>query len=196
MCCIVTIDHYVGEAKRMARDVNQIGEKTKAKVVLGEFGAPIPDLNGEMTEDQQAAWIDEALTDLQKSPHLYGLSYWVNKGGSTAIWNDNNTPKKAVNILTKYFQPMQLYGYISDEMGFNVSEVIVDANKKHYKSENGEYLVPVYGYQTVTFIKNGYDTQTINVTTPPNGRKNIILKKQNPGVFYSFWVNIRRSIFP
>ncbi len=191
----VTIDHYVGEAKRVARDVNQIGEKTKAKVVLGEFGAPIPDLNGEMTEDQQAAWIDEALADLQKSPYLYGISYWVNKGGSTAIWNDNNTPKKAVNTLTKYFQPMQLYGSLTDELGFKVSDVLIDANGKHYRSENGEYLIPLYGYQTVKFIKEGYFMETVEVSAAPNGRHNIKMKPQSPSVFYSFWVSMRRAIF-
>jgi hypothetical protein len=191
----VTIDHYVGEAKRVARDVNQLAEKTKAKIVLGEFGAPIPDLNGEMTEDQQAEWIDEAMADLQKSPHLYGLSYWVNKGGSTAIWNDNNTPRKAVNIVTKYFQPMQLYGSLNDELGFKVSDVIIEANGKHYRTENGEYLIPLYGYQTVKFIKDGYFMETIEVNAAPKGRKNIILKPQQPGGFYSFWVSIRKVLF-
>lgn len=191
----VTIDHYVVEAKRVARDVNQLAEKTKAKIVLGEFGAPIPDLNGEMTEDQQAEWIDEAMADLQKSPHLYGLSYWVNKGGSTAIWNDNNTPRKAVNIVTKYFQPMQLYGSLNDELGFKVSDVIIEANGKHYRTENGEYLIPLYGYQTVKFIKDGYFMETIEVNAAPKRRKNIILKPQQPGGFYSFWVSIRKVLF-
>lgn len=191
----VTIDHYVGEAKRVARDVNQLAEKTKARVVLGEFGAPIPDLNGEMTEEQQAEWIDEALADLQKSQHLYGLSYWVNKGGSTAIWNDNNTPKKAVNTLTKYFQPMQLYGSLTNELGFKISDVMIEANGKHYRSENGEYLIPLYGYQTVKFIKDGFFMETVEVTSPPSGRNNIKMKPQHPSEFYMFWVSLRKVIF-
>lgn len=191
----VTIDHYVGEAKRVARDVNQLAEKTKAKIVLGEFGAPIPDLNGEMTEEQQAEWIDEAMNELLKSKNLYGISYWVNKGGSTAIWNDDNTPKKAVSILTKYFLPMQLYGSIQDELGFKVNGVLIEANNKQYNAEPGEYLVPLYGFQTVTFIKEGYDKKTVTITKAPKGRENITLKKQNPGPFYSFWTNLRQTIF-
>lgn len=191
----VTIDHYVGEAKRVARDVNQLAEKTKAKIVLGEFGAPIPDLNGEMTEEQQAEWIDEAMNELLKSKNLYGISYWVNKGGSTAIWNDDNTPKKAVSILTKYFLPMQLYGSIQDELGFKVNGVLIEANNKQYNAEPGEYLVPLYGFQTVTFIKEGYDKKTVTITKAPKGRENITLKKQNPGPFYSFWTNLRKTFF-
>lgn len=191
----VTIDHYVGEAKRVARDVDQLAEKTRAKIVLGEFGAPIPDLNGEMTEDQQAEWIDEALGELQKSENLYGISYWVNKGGSTAIWNDNNTPKKAVSVLTKYFLPMQLYGSITDELGYRVEGVVVDANGKQYKANNGEYLVPIYGYQIVKFIKEGYEEKQVQVSQAPDKRVDITLKNQNPESFYSFWVSIRRAIF-
>ncbi len=191
----VTIDHYVGEAKRVARDVNQLAEKTKAKIVLGEFGAPIPDLNGEMTETQQAEWIDEAMGELLKSKDLYGISYWVNKGGSTAIWNDDNTPKKAVSILTKYFLPMQLYGSIQDELGFKVNGVLIEANNKQYNAEPGEYLVPLYGFQTVTFKKAGYDDKKITISKSPKGRENITLKKQNPGPFYSFWSDLRNTFF-
>lgn len=192
----VTIDHYVGDAKKLAVDVNQLAEKTQAKIVLGEFGAPIPDLNGEMTEDEQAAWIDEALSELRKNSKLYGLSYWVNKGGSTAIWNDNNTPKKAVAVLTKYFLPMQIYGSIIDELGFKVKGVIVEANNKHYQEIDGQYLIPVYGFQKIKFVKEGYEEKIINITEAPNGRVNITMKKQNPNGFYSFWVSLRRKFFP
>lgn len=192
----VTIDHYVSDAKKLAVDVDQLAKKTKAKIVLGEFGAPIPDLNGDMSENEQAVWIDEALGELRKSPNLFGMSYWVNKGGSTSIWNDNNTPKKAVTVLTKYFLPMQIYGSITDELGFKVKGVIIEANQKKYQEVNGEYLVPLFGFQTVKFIKEGFVTSEFIVNVAPSGRKNIILKKQNPDVFYSFWVNLRKSIFP
>jgi hypothetical protein len=192
----VTIDHYVKDAHQLARDVDQLSKKTKAKIVLGEFGAPIPDLNGDMTEEEQAEWVDEALKELMKNGNLYGLSYWVNRGGSTALWDDRNEPKTVVSVITKYFQPMQLYGSIKDELGSEIDGVTIAVNGKRYKANKGEYLVPLYGFQKVTFSKDGYESKTVDINESPKGRSNIILKKQNPGAFYSFWVSIRRSIFP
>ncbi len=193
----VTIDHYVSDAKQVARDVDELAKKTKAKIVLGEFGAPIPDLNGEMTEEEQAAWIDEALGELMKNGNLYGISYWVNRGGSTAIWNDQNQPKKAVATLTKYFMPMQLYGSLTDELGYKIDNVVIEANGKQYKALDGEFLIPIYGFQKVQFKKDGFDNFDIDIKqSTTSQRNNVIMKKQNPGAFYLFWSNIRRNVFP
>lgn len=101
---IVTVDHYVFDPEQLALDARQLAQNSGAKIVYGEFGAPIPDITGDMTEEAQAMWLDRALNSMTNTPEIVGLSYWVNKGGSTEIWNDNNSEKEAVKILTKYFK--------------------------------------------------------------------------------------------
>ncbi len=100
---IVVIDHYVLSSEKLIKDIRFIAKKSRGKVVLGEFGAPIPGVHGNMSEEEQAEWIDQALTLLSKEPDLIGINYWVNIGGSTAIWKDSTHPKKSVEKITRFF---------------------------------------------------------------------------------------------
>ena len=100
---IVTIDHYVGTGDQLAKDIKEYAKNSGGRVVLGEFGAPIPDINGPMSDAQQKAWLEDTLEKLSGLEELEGINYWVNVGGSTAIWNDNGTPKPAVETLTKFY---------------------------------------------------------------------------------------------
>jgi hypothetical protein len=54
---IVTIDHYVSTPDKLILYADEMASRSKGKIVLGEWGAPIPDINGEMNEDEQAAWL-------------------------------------------------------------------------------------------------------------------------------------------
>jgi hypothetical protein len=101
---IVVVDHYVATPEQLANDIRDYAYRSGGKVVLGEFGAPIPDIHGNMTEDQQALWIDNALRDISGIKELIGVNYWTNKGGSTQIWNDDDTPRTAVSVIKKYYK--------------------------------------------------------------------------------------------
>lgn len=104
---VVAIDHYVKDPLQLASDVETIAKKSGGRVFLGEFGAPIPDIHGQMTADEQAEWVNTALEDLESSKSLIGVNYWVGVGGSTAIWNDDSSAKPAVEILTKYYRKIK-----------------------------------------------------------------------------------------
>lgn len=114
---IVTIDHYVKTPEQLVKDIEAIAEKSGGKVVLGEFGAPIPDIHGSLSEAGQKQWIARALELLETSPSVEGMNYWLSVGGSTEIWNKQGKPRPAVAILTDYFQPKTLYGFVRDELG-------------------------------------------------------------------------------
>lgn len=101
---VVVVDHYVRDPDKLASDISELSDRTGGKVVLGEFGAPIPDINGQMTDAEQAAWLGQALEKLSTVAQLQGLNYWVNIGGSTAIWNADGSPKPAVKVLRKYYK--------------------------------------------------------------------------------------------
>lgn len=101
---IVVIDHYVPTSEQLAEDVVNIAQETGGKVVLGEFGAPIPDLQGTMTNEQQKDWIENSLQLLSADKELIGVNYWVNEGGSTGLWNSDGSPKPAVAVITNFYQ--------------------------------------------------------------------------------------------
>jgi hypothetical protein len=100
---VIVIDHYVATPDQLAYDIRQLADRTGAKIVLGEFGAPIPDLTGPMTEDEQKQWIASAFSQLSEIPQLIGVNYWVNVDGSTALWEADSKPHSAVQVVTSYY---------------------------------------------------------------------------------------------
>lgn len=101
---VVTVDHYVKEPEKLNNDLTELARLSGGKVVLGEFGAPIPDIHGDMTEEEQAVWIDKALLLLHTNTNVIGINYWTNVGGSTEVWGYDGTPAKSVDVITKYFK--------------------------------------------------------------------------------------------
>lgn len=100
---VVTIDHYVSSPDKLVSTIQTLASASGGKIFLGEFGVPIPDIHGNMTDKEQAAWIEEALTKLAKEPEVIGVNYWVGFGGSTKLWNDDGSPRTAVGVLTSFF---------------------------------------------------------------------------------------------
>ena len=100
---IVVIDHYVRTIERLNDDITSLAEKSGGKIVLGEWGAPIPDIHGKMTEAQQATWLSDAFELLEKNPHLVGINYWTNMGSSTELWNEDGSKRKAIDVVTSYY---------------------------------------------------------------------------------------------
>lgn len=100
---VIVIDHYVATPEQLGHDIKQLADRTGAKIVLGEFGAPIPDLTGPMTEEQQKNWIADAFTQLSSIPQLIGVNYWVNVDGSTALWDTDGAPRPAVQVITSFY---------------------------------------------------------------------------------------------
>lgn len=100
---ISVIDHYVASPEKLSQDAKLLARSNGSMVVIGEFGAPVEDINGSMTEDEQANWIIKALEGLSNTPEVIGINYWVGVGGSTQIWDEKGNPTKAVDIIKKYY---------------------------------------------------------------------------------------------
>lgn len=101
---VITVDHYVANPEDLAEDAKELARETESLIIYGEFGTPIPDINGDMTDKEQVEWLEKALNIVSNTPEVVGMSYWVNKGGSTELWEVDNTPKPAVDVVTKYFK--------------------------------------------------------------------------------------------
>lgn len=100
---IVTIDHYVKNPNELSTDINYLANISGGQIVLGEYGAPIPNINGSLTQAEQADWINQALTALLNQPGIVGLNYWTSVGGSTALWDERGNPTQAVIIIQKFY---------------------------------------------------------------------------------------------
>ena len=101
---IVVVDHYVGSPEQLIIDIKMLSRKSGGKIVLGEFGAPIPDIHGKMNEEGQSGWIEEVLQNLFNLEDVIGLNYWTNVGSSTQLWDAKGNPRPAVEIIKRYYK--------------------------------------------------------------------------------------------
>lgn len=104
---IVTVDHYVKTPEQFKKDINFIKAQSGGNVVIGEFGAPIPDITGDMTEKEQNSWILSVLNNLALDQGVVGVNYWVGEGGSTQLWN-NGTARMAVTSISKFYKSKKM----------------------------------------------------------------------------------------
>lgn len=161
---VVVIDHYVRTPEQLNSDINEIAEKSQGKVFLGEMGAPIPDIHGSMSAQQQADWMEKALSLLANNNNVIGLNYWTNRGGSTALWTDSAQPKPAVALLEKYFKPRTVTAtLLSNEkplVGVNVST----PRATFFSNEDGQVVIPYLEETMPLFIyQPSFATQTITI---------------------------------
>lgn len=105
---VVAIDHYVLSHDKLKNDLNEIAESSGGKIYLGEWGAPIPDIHGNLTDAEQAAWIKAALEVFKANKNVIGLNYWVNVDGSTEIWNSRGEASSSVPVITEYYSRLEI----------------------------------------------------------------------------------------
>jgi hypothetical protein len=182
---LVVIDHYVSTPEQLASDIKNIADTSGGQVVLGEFGVPIPDLNGNMTETQQAGWIERALNLLSQTAQISGLNYWVSVGGSTQLWSDSGLPRKAVEVITHYFKPDQFTGFINNSLGQPIPGARIFYHQRYYSSDvDGAYHLPSLSPpQQITISATGYKDQGVLLASSQE-IPNIILAKDKPNLVY------------
>lgn len=168
---IVTIDHYIEDPIELIEDASRFADETGGRVVLGEFGAPIDDIHGSMSEAQQAKWITTLLTAAAKDARIIGVNYWVNMGGSTQIWRNPETPREGVTAITRIYTPRIISGLIADDAGIKLRNTRITGAHRQIIAEESEYSFAVLDDTELTFQKEGYTT--VRVQIPPDGTHTI-----------------------
>ncbi len=192
---VVTIDHYVSTPDKLISFVDDLANKSKGKIVLGEWGAPIPDINGDMTEEEQATWILEALGKLSTDKNVAGLNYWTNKGGSTSLWMPKGDPKKAVSAITYYYNPREISGIITNEVGYAVYGAIVKVGENTAVTDYaGRFRIEVLPNNNSMSIQGvGYIQKNINITDISNYSVTLVKQYEN-GIFrFGKWLHKKFS---
>lgn len=183
----VVIDHYVSDPEELDADVTEMAERSGGQIILGEFGAPIPDINGDMTQQQQADWIDQSLTLLQKNPHLYGLSYWTNVGGSTALWTEGGQAKPAVAVIKKHFEPETITGKVVDTLGKPIGNAMLKTvNIERQSAKDGTYALPyIESKEMVSVTATNYVARSLRIDQL-QGDSVIVMAPQKASWWYAF----------
>jgi hypothetical protein len=172
---IVAIDHYVSSAAQVAFDSSQLAQISGGKIVLSEFGSPIPDLHGNQTEVEQAQWLDDALLSFVATPEIVALNYWTSFDGSTALWKNNGSEKLAAGILKKYYQPQTVSGYILDEKQNPLqSAEIVSQYRRVFTDQSGFFVLP-YLFEDESIVVRKRDYQEVGFLISNVGGKTFTL---------------------
>lgn len=195
---IVTIDHYVKTSQDLVEDIKYLEKVSGGKIFLGEFGAPIPDIHGSMTEDEQSKWLESALSLISSDPNVVGLNYWTSVGGSTEIWDSNGNAKPAVKTLSNFFHPEVISGTINDESGLpvgNAKLTIVVEGMTVYSDSKGKFALPHKArIVEIQVSAPGHKDKLINYTATSQNA-NLILATKNELVWWAKLVRFFKALF-
>lgn len=142
---VVAIDHYIKTPQEMGEFIRYFYNTFGAQVVIGEWGAPIPQINGEMTEAEQADFVRALLEEQYRYKKMvHGTSYWVLYDGSTSLLNPDGSEREVVEVIRDYFIPGRIQGRLTDKEGkpiVNASIVVGDRAETIYTDLGGNYEV-------------------------------------------------------
>lgn len=140
---VVTVDHYAKEPSEIADYIKEIANLSQGKVLLGELGAPIPDIHGVMTDSEQANWLKETLNEIAPLSEVLGVNYWTSEGASTEIFRDGKA-KPASEVLTQIYKPKVINGRVYDAKDKPLVGVIVKSDgRTTTTNSNGDYKLPI-----------------------------------------------------
>lgn len=175
---LIVVDHYVESPAQLAADIAAYAQQSGGSVVLGEFGAPIPDIHGKMSEQAQAAWLDELFSLLTDSPDLVGMNYWTDTGSSTELWYDSGVAKSGVETVTEYYRPEVVENTVVDPNGKAISGITIRTlQRTTTTSLDGSFVVP-YTKTTgnVVLTKAGYIDQVMSFNDFKNHAGPIVME--------------------
>lgn len=177
---IVTIDHYVATPQKLLSDIQTIAQTSGGRVFLGEFGAPIPDIHGKMSETDQFNWVNEVLRLLSTEPSLIGANYWVNVGGSTEAWRTDGQQKKVVDAIRNYYKPLYIASRIANKNNKPITNAKIISMYREVSSDaSGQFIVPILSVDETIRIKiDNYVDKTIQAKDIPSNVP-IIMERVN-----------------
>lgn len=154
---IVAIDHYVHSQEKLVNDINYLESNSGGRIVLGEVGAPIPDIHGDMTELEQRDWLAKLFVKLDKLDNLDGINYWLSYGGSTPLWDPNGKERLAAEVVRNAFGGNTLRAKLVDRKGVIITDAeVISLGETYLVDTNGAFLPYLYEGQTLEISAKGY----------------------------------------
>ncbi len=185
---VITIDHYVKTPEKLINDAKKFINESDGDLVLGEWGIPIPDINGKMSDSQREDWIKKALEGLSQIKNIKGLNYWTSRGGTTALWKDQS-PNKISDLLSQYFQAIKLKAKITDDLDVGVPDATISTEENIAVSDqDGNFeIVVMSSDKNLEISKESYKSAVVPVEKVP---ENIVISPTNPSLLYRIRVSL------
>jgi len=181
---IIVIDHYTKTGEQLSEDAKEFAASTNAKIVIGEFGSPVPDIHGNQSEKDQAEWLQSTFESISQQSNIIGVNYWTSVGGSTSLW-DSKGARPAVAVLTKFYSPRNINLQIKSTSGKVVSTATVAYNGHAYAPDkNGDVSVPVINDKPITISAEGFVSHGLVNEIPQNEKVVIYIDKIDKNIFY------------
>lgn len=193
---VVTIDHYVKDTIGMESYIRYFRDKFKARTFIGEFGAPIPDINGDMSESDQADFIGSVFDVFYRNrADIEGINYWVLTGGTTSLLYPDGSYRKAAFVVKSYYEPINLSFTITDSLGEKINGAQIDIGNGRdvvYSDENGnaESLLPAKEYPVV-IKKQNFKPVTLMISG--SKKTEITLEPEKADFFYNLRMFFKTS---
>jgi len=176
---LIVPDHYSKTPEKTLGELKTYAQKSGGKVILGEFGIPIPDIHGAYSEDDQANWLTSFFTSALDYPEVIGFNYWTHIGGSTELWNADGSPRKAVAAITKFYSPEVRRLRIDNTFGRHIKRFSISHGKsvKTFNEKNGVTIfIFIPGNDEVTITAENYNPIKVNLSLLPKDKTKITLE--------------------
>ncbi len=198
---VVTIDHYIKDPQKLGQDIDELSSQSGGSIAIGEFGGPIPDINGQLTDLEQAEFIDQELVQLSQRRNLISaVNYWVLSGGSTALINDNGSLRPAYQILKDYYTPKKINGTVYNDAGDKIENAKVSLSLEgDFEKTDGEgdfsILIPANHNVKLFASADNYVSSSIEISEEKTLEQlTITLRPTNSSIFYSIKKYYRKLI--
>ncbi len=164
---IVAIDHYAPQSSSYSEYLDYF-KSQNSNVVISEFGAPIPDMHGNLTESEQTKFIESVLKIFyQNKNQVKGLNYWVGVRGTTAIFNPDYSLRSAAKVLKNYYSPAVVIGFVKNSAGDNLENVIVKTsdglNSVNTNSDGLYQIVIPAGENNLVIEEENFNSENIKL---------------------------------
>ena len=160
----VTLDYFFEDISVLSEGLDYFREKFPGiRFVIGEFGAPIPEINGSMSPNEKAEFIGSVMKYLYEQNDVIGVNYWVSTGGATELFDAELRPTKSAGIVGSYFSAKQISGVVRGSANQRLSGIAVSVSgeNKFTKTDiNGFYRLPILD-QSTTLIFSGSEYKTV-----------------------------------
>jgi len=197
---LITIDHYIKNPSGMSEYVDYFSQNFNTKVLVGEFGVPIPDINGDMDETEQAEFINQVFKQLYKNKDsVLGINYWVAVGGTTRLINDDGTPRQAVDVIKNYFIPGMVRGAVINTLGKQLNKISVktDDGLNETTTDNQGNYVLIIPAGSVNILVGGdkykTSTQKLVITRGNEVIQDTVLEPKTPPIFYRLHLFLKKK---
>lgn len=144
---LITLDYFIKDLHQLESGLDFFHNKfPNAQILIGEFGAPIPEINGQMTESQKETFVQEVFSLFSRRPEIIGVNYWISSAGATELFSaDLKKSSKAADVITRYFQPATIVGHITDSSDQPLSGITISTSLGNAVSDdqgNFRLLIP------------------------------------------------------